>query len=191
MFEDLHEKAKEHIFWKEFNPSYQEDVCKTIYDLESAVVGYFYARDPETRKSNAQFVLVDTLCHNVNALMLRLRRGKEILGEDILVLQSFLQNLHLLVDGIIPDEPFGLNPWGYEGKYHKIKVALNDDGKTYRAVQVISTDDIPKVLKTLEHRKAWYNADTELYQEIREEYQTEIDLLENGQKITKWFKIEP
>lgn len=192
MFEELHDRAKESLYWKDFNPSFLGDACKSLLDLEKALTGYFYCRDKEVRQKNAQFILVDALCHNVNALMLKLQGSrKEVLGNDILVLQSFLQNLHLLVNGIIPDEPFGLNPIGNNGEYQKLKSVLNEDGETYRAVQVISQDEVSGVIDRLKERlSTWFRGDSELFKDIQKEYQDEIDLLESGQKLTKWFKIE-
>ena len=193
MFEELHDRAKESLYWKDFNPSFLGDACKSILDLDRALMKYFYSLPKETRHKNAQFILVDSLCHNMRALMIRLTRKpqEELLGEDILVLQSYLQNLHLLVDGIIPDEPFGLNPIGNKGEYQKLKSVLNEDGETYRAVQVISPNEVSGVIDYLKERlSTWFRGDSESFKDIQKEYQDEIDLLESGQKLTKWFKIE-
>lgn len=189
-FKELHERAKEHIYWKTYDPKYSEDACKAIYDLEKAVVGYFYGLGEE-RKKNAQWVVVDSICHNINALILHIRWKLEKLeGNKIMLLQSFLQNLHLLVDDIVPEDPCGLEPIGYDGEYRKKKAALNEDGVTYRSVQVVKESQIADVIKNLEKSIAYYNGDDDLCREIREEYQSEIDLLNNGQKLTKWFKVE-
>lgn len=192
VFRELHERAKESIFWKTFDPKYASDACKSLYELESAIVGYFYGLSSDTRHRNAQWVIVDSIAHNINALMLHIRGGAAKLeGDNIILLQSFLQNLHLLVDDIIPDDPCGLEPYENEGKYRKIKAALNEDGETYRAVQIIKESQITDVIKNLEERiTKWFNDDNNISREIREEYQEEIDLLKEGKKLTKWFKVE-
>lgn len=153
MFEGLHDRAKASLFWTDFNLSFLKDACKSLLDLDRALIGYFYSLPKEIRQKNAQFVLVDSLCHNMRALMHRLtRKPQELLGEDILVLQSYLQNLHLLVDDIIPDVPFGLNPVGRDGKYQRIKAVLNDDGETYRSVQVIRPEEVSLTVESLRDR---------------------------------------
>ena len=192
VFRELHERAKESIFWKTFDPKYASDACKSLYELENAIVGYFYGLSSDTRKRNAQWVIVDSITHNINALMLHIRGGAAKLeGDNIILLQSFLQNLHLLIDDIIPDDPCGLEPYGNEGKYRKIKAALNEDGETYRAVQIIKESQITDVIKNLEEKMTkWFNDDNNICREIREEYQEEIDLLKEGKKLTKWFKVE-
>ena len=85
-----------------------QDLCELMHKLQMELFRFLGVRNDDEWLKNPQIVLVDYCVHDVNHEMWYIKNGwHEVTPNTIIMLQAFLQNLHMLLDGKIPEKPIG------------------------------------------------------------------------------------
>lgn len=192
-------------FWKNYDMQYFERVRKQLYDLQQELCRV-YPWNSELRKKNPAAVLFGSMSHDFNLMMNQLywstveedvqenykmsENKKFVLNTWIRILrhltykQEYKENIGWLIDY----SPY-FKIWDNKhDRLAKFTTVQNEDG-TYRAVRVVTEEQRIALL-------SWFKEQYEKYKKchatghLLDWYQSEIDLLESGAKLTECFKFD-
>ena len=192
----LHDEIKNHPFWNNFDVELFSGVFKMMRDL----CGLLYKNNLIV-DTNPHATLIKGSTHDFNCISSRYRElllDVKTRGIYTLVLQTYLSNMHRIIEGVIEDNPVQYNITYKNNEYtlHKYVTVLCDN-RTYRMLLVINESEVDKYIKAFETRikkqeeylenhedeYGWRNKEIKYYKK-------EIELLKNGNKITQYLKIE-
>jgi hypothetical protein len=193
----LHDEIKNHPFWNNFDVELFSGVFKMMRDL----CGLLYKNNLIV-DTNPHATLINCSTHDFNCISSRYRElliDTKTRGIYTLVLQTYLSNMHRIIEGVIEDNPVQYNITYKNNEYtlHKYVTVLCDNNKTYRMLLVINESEVDKYIKVFEtcikkqeeylknHEDTfgWRNKEIKYYKK-------EIELLKSGNKITQYLKIE-
>ena len=110
---ETHDKLKEHPYWLNFDNIFLEDILSLFDRLSSNVWGI-------SDNTNPYYALIThtLFIHDFNTMLFKIRMSirdgrfqeewKDHMGDVIMVLQVYLQNIHRLIDNYIPGENEGV-----------------------------------------------------------------------------------
>ena len=130
-----HDAIKEHPFWITMDDSLFKDL---IGHYRTIVNNIWKISD----ESNPYYVVLMCVVHDINAMLSKLFWDKKPLsyyldkGDIIMVLQVFLQNVHVLIDGYEPWSGGNVVAYApYCGEYKKYQAFQKEDG-TWKAYNI-------------------------------------------------------
>lgn len=191
----LHDVVKNHPYWNlgtKYGLKSLQDLCEQMHKLQIELFRFLGVRKDYEWLKNPQIVLVDFCVHDVNHEMWYIKNGwHEVTPNTIIMLQAFLQNMHILLDGKIPEKPIGYTM--SSSFLEKRTTAQNDDG-TYRCVLYKKENERQGLI-------TYYQNYLDRYAKMMEEnpncklsypeYQAkEVELLKSGAKITQYHIFE-
>ena len=191
----LHDAVKNHPYWNlgtQYGLKSLQDMCEQLHKLQIELFRFLGVRKDDEWLKNPQIVLVDYCVHDVNHEMWYVKNGwHEVTPNTIIMLQAFLQNMHILLDGKIPEKPVGYTM--SSSFLEKRTTAKNEDG-TYRCV-------LYKKEKERQSLITYYQNYLDRYEKMVQEnpncglsypeYQSkEVELLKSGAKITQYHIFE-
>lgn len=144
-----HELVKNNPYWINFDEKYLPGMLDMFRDMVNNVWG-------TGDTSNPYYVILQCCTHDVNAMISTIQYmieeekefTKDEFGNVITVLQTFLTNVHALVDGDRAKE----NAIGYlynftKNGLRKFKSVYDTDKNEWRAFNIIKPTDVEKVRK--------------------------------------------
>lgn len=189
----LHDIVKNHPYWNLGNKcslTSLKDLCEQLHTLQIELFRYLGVRKDDEWLKNPQMVLVDYCVHDVNHEMWYIKNGwHEVTQNTIIMLQAFLQNLHMLLDGKIPEKPIGYTM--SSSLLEKRTTAQNED-RTYRCVLYKKEKERQSLITYYQNYLDKYEKTMQEYPELSyPEYQAkELELLKSGAKITQYHIFE-
>ena len=144
----LHDQIKVHPYWMTFDINLLEDVRKNFRELSCCV---WNSADDK----NPYYVILRCVTHDFNCMLSNIpywvKEGKfdERKSDTIMVLQTYLMNIHRLIDGMEPDG----NIVGYTYLGHgvkKFKAEWDEEKGKYFAVNIIKQKNVSAVRKWCE-----------------------------------------
>ena len=146
----LHDTIKEHPYWLTFDTKFIEEIRQHFLELSR----YIYNSSDE---ANPYYVILRCITHDFNCMLSNIyywvKDGKfdEHKGNVIMVLQSYLMNIHRLIDGNISEKT--VVGYTYLGrKVNKFQAEYDKKESKYYAVAIIKSEDIPSVRRWCENR---------------------------------------
>lgn len=205
------EKAKDNYweivrnpFWRDYDMKYFEEIRKQYYDLQKEI-STAYPWNSDLRKKNPAAVLFGAMCHDFNLMMNNLyyctieevQDCHKMSENKKTVLMTWLQILKCLTYeeeykeniGWLIDYSHYFKDWDNKhDKLAKFTTVQNEDG-TYRAVRIMNEDQRSALLDWF---KEWYEKYKKCHatSNLLKRYQSEIDLLKSGAKLTECFKFD-
>jgi len=106
-----HDELKEHPYWLNFNNNFLEEIISLFGRLSSNTYGI-------SDNTNPYYTVINHLTHDFNTMLFKIKMSirdgkfqvewKDHMGDVIMVLQVYLQNIHRLIDNYIPGENEGV-----------------------------------------------------------------------------------
>jgi hypothetical protein len=167
-------------------------MCEQLHKLQIELFRFLGVRKDDGWLKNPQIVLVDYCVHDVNHEMWYIKNGwHEVTPNTIIMLQAFLQNMHILLDGKIPEKPIGYTM--SSSFLEKRTTTQNEDG-TYRCVLYKKEQERQSLITYYQNYLDRYEKTIKEYPNCKlpyPEYQAkEIELLKSGDKITQYHIFE-
>lgn len=141
----LHDRIKEHPYWINFDINLLEDVRKDFRELSCCVWNSADATNP-------YYVVLRCVTHDFNCMLSNIpywvKEGKfdERMGETILVLQTYLMNIHRLLDQEKYDD--NIVAYTYLGKdIKKFGVEWDEEKGKYIAINIIKKKNVDGIRK--------------------------------------------
>ena len=191
----LHDVVKNHTYWNlgtQYGLTSLQDMCEQLHKLQIELFRFLGVRKDYEWLKNPQIVLVDYCVHDVNHEMWYIKNGwHEVTPNTIIMLQAFLQNMHILLDGKIPEKPIGYTM--SSSFLEKRTTTQNEDG-TYRCVLYKKEHERQSLITYYQNYLDRYEKTIKEYPNCKlpyPEYQAkEIELLKSGAKITQYHIFE-
>jgi len=155
---ETHDEIKEHPYWLNFDNSLLSDVLRLFNRISTNVHGI-------TDNTNPYYAIIKCVTHDFNCMVhdildsLKTKRfqkeWEDHMGDVIMVLQVYLQNIHRIIDGYIPEDE---NVIGYNyKKFDKIECGIakfqafkKEGGKDYIVYRILSKNSIPNIKRSCE-----------------------------------------
>lgn len=148
-----HELVKNNPYWINFDEKYLPGMLDMFRDMVNNVWGTGDTLNP-------YYVILRCCTHDVNAMISSIQYmikeekefTKDEFGNVITVLQTFLTNVHALVDGDrAKDDVIGYLFTFDKSGLRKLKSVYDTDKNEWRALNIIKATDIEKVKKLVNH----------------------------------------
>lgn len=159
----IHDDIKEHPYWINFNNIFLKDILSLFNRISSNV---WCISD----NTNPYYTLINHLTHDFNTMLFKIkmsiRDGKfqeeweDHMGDVIMVLQVYLQNIHRLIDNYMPEENEGVVGYLYYRPTYKpfphplktdivkFQVFKGEEDKFY-PYMILGRNKIPNLIKYL------------------------------------------
>jgi hypothetical protein len=191
----LHDAVKQNPFWTngtKYGLTVLNSMCEQLIKFKVELFKYLGVRKDDEWMKNSQIVLVDACTHDVNHEMWYIRNGwHDVIPNTVIMLQAYLQNLHLLLDEKIPEKPIGYTvSTSFLVKHTTVQ---NEDG-TYRCVTFKNEDERPGLI-------TYYQRYIDKCEQVMKEhpeyevpyptyYAKELELLKSDAKVTQYHIFE-
>jgi len=153
---ETHDELKEHPYWLNFNNSLLSDVLGLFNQISKNVWGI-------SNSTNPYYAIIMCVTHNFNCMIHNILNSlktkgfqvewKDHMGDVIMVLQVYLQNIHRIIDGYIPGENESVIGYNYT-RFDEIECgiakfqAFKKEGKEdYIVYRILSKNSIPIIEK--------------------------------------------
>lgn len=163
LVKETHDELKEHPYWLNFDNIFLKDILSLFNRISSNV---WCISD----NTNPYYTLINHLTHDFNTMLFKIkmsiRNGKfkeeweDHIGDVIMVLQVYLQNIHRLIDNYIPGENEDVVGYLYYRPIYKpfphplktgivkFQVFKGEEGKFY-PYMILEKNKIPNLIKYL------------------------------------------
>lgn len=147
-----HDELKESPYWINFNNRFLPNVLKKFSEISC---NYWGISDV----SNPYYAIIRCVTHDFNCMVSDIsysikhgefeKRWKNYMGDVIMVLQTYLMNIHRIIDHNDYDGDVIGYTYTISDGIKKFQAFKKDDG-TYVVYNIISKNELPTVKKTIE-----------------------------------------
>ena len=186
----LHDKIKEHPFWVNFDTRFASDIGIMFHELACNVFGTADETNPYYSILRASTHEMCCMSRNFGEYVKNgmFERNKNIL---IIVLQAYLQNVHMFIDGNDPVDTVSgfLVDWDVRpAQLTKLVAEWDEDEKKYRVLVVISDKEhLERVKQNLERWSTALNDESATCKWARESL---TDIEKGNVIIGKFWKYQ-
>ena len=186
----LHDKIKEHPFWVNFDTRFASDIGIMFHELANDVFGTADETNPYYSILRASTHEMCCMGRNFGEYVKNglFEKYKNIL---IIVLQAYLQNVHMFIDGNDPVDTVSgfLLDWDVRPvQLIKLVAEWDEDEKKYRVLTVISDKEhLERVKQKLKHWSTALNEECATCKWARESL---TDIEEGNVIIGKHWKLQ-